>query len=584
MRLAAMALGLLFLLSSTLVPASLTMAATNQPVSEAAAAPAPVTAAQAVAIGTYRPQFPNDLSSMVGYEQSSGRKLNIVSWYALWGGWKKDFSRADLDIVSNRGSVPLITWEPWSGTGNDPAWTLRGAILSGQNDAYIDSWARGMAAYGKPVLLRFAHEMHNQTYPWALGVNGNTAAEYVAAWKYVRAIFARYNTSNVQWVWNPNTMGDTLASTYDPIYRSLYPGDDQVDWIGLDIYNTGPKLDWGAAYWRTFTQSLAQPYAAITAISSKPLLLGEVGAPETGGDKPAWVTSALTTELLANFPRVRAFVWFDITKEENWTVESTTGTRAAWVGALQNAVFAIDATHPIWGQPAGAPAPASPTPSPTPSPTATNTSVPPTATATSTQVPATPTNTQVPATPTATAVPPTNTPTASPIPPTATPSPSPTAGTRWVTLPVVDGWDNKTWKMLSQEGGVAPVLASDSSRWDVPAGSYNAYWFSQGKVPAGAKIQSVKVSILHYEDDKISNNAITWQVGNGPLDSFTVLASRLAPILKSASREGWTEWDVTSAVNTIDKLNALTLKVRNDATNGRVTKLNQIYVTVGYQA
>jgi beta-mannanase len=186
--------------------------------------------------------------------------MAIVHWYALWGGWKAEFRRDDLEAVYRRGSVPMITWEPWAGTGADSAWSLRAAILSGRSDAYIESWARGLAAYGRLVLLRFAHEMHDQpNYPWAVGMVGNTADDYRAAWRHVRSIFARYNATNVQWVWNPNTVGDADASAYAPIYCALYPGDDQVDWIGLDVYNTGPSLDWGAPYWRPFAQILAPP-------------------------------------------------------------------------------------------------------------------------------------------------------------------------------------------------------------------------------------------------------------------------------------------------------------------------------------
>lgn len=302
-----------------------------------------------VAVGTYRPEFPDDLRSVRAYEQSSGRKLGIISWYAYWEGWKSEFSRSDLDQVSARGSVPLITWEPWAGVPNDPNWSLRSAILSGQNDAYIDSWARGLAAYDRPVLLRFAHEMHHQSYPWALGVNGNTAADYVAAWQHIHAIFARYDTSHVQWVWNPNTLGDSPASVYEPLYRSLYPGDEYVDWLGLDIYNTGPHLDWGAPYWRSFAQVLSQPYAALTALSDKPIILPEVGSTETGGSKAEWISAALTQDLLATYPRVRALVWFDIDKEENWTVESSRASRDSWIRSLQNSHFVIDFKHPIWG-------------------------------------------------------------------------------------------------------------------------------------------------------------------------------------------------------------------------------------------
>ena len=69
-----------------------------------------------------------------------------------------------------------------------------------------------MAAYAGPVLLRFAHEMHDQSYPWAVAVNGNTAEQYVAAWRYVHAIFVAEGATNVRWIWNPNTMPGTARA------------------------------------------------------------------------------------------------------------------------------------------------------------------------------------------------------------------------------------------------------------------------------------------------------------------------------------------------------------------------------------
>jgi beta-mannanase len=290
--------------------------------------------------------FPNDLSSVTAYEQAAGKQMTIVHWYALWGGWKGAFSRADLDLVDRRGSVPMITWEPWAGASNDPAWSLRSAILSGHNDAYIESWARGMAAYGKPVLLRFAHEMHNQpTYPWAVGNLGNTTEEYLAAWRHVRAIFDRQGAANVAWVWNPNTMGDTSAAIYTPIYRALYPGDAYVDWVGLDLYNTGPALNWGAPYWRPLSAVLSQPYAALTAVANKPLVLGEVGSSETGGDKAQWISDGMGPSLVAQFPRVKAVVWFDMNKEESWSVNSSSRAQSAFIAALRQSQFMASATQ-----------------------------------------------------------------------------------------------------------------------------------------------------------------------------------------------------------------------------------------------
>jgi len=210
------------------------------------------------------------------------------------------------------------------------------------NDAYIAEWARGLAEFGRPVLLRFAHEMHNQPmYPWAVGNNGNTAEEYVSAWHHVRAIFARHGATNVKWVWNPNTMGDAPLDAYLPLYKALYPGDDAVDWAGLDIYNTGPSLDWGAPYWRSFDQVLRTPYEAITAVSSKPVVLPEVGCTEQGGSKGSWIAEAVSADSAQRFPKLRAMVWFDVNKEQAWQLASSEASLQAWRGAL-NAPLSMD--------------------------------------------------------------------------------------------------------------------------------------------------------------------------------------------------------------------------------------------------
>src|SRR4030095_12525846 len=145
-------------------------------------------------------------------------------------------------------------------------------------DAYVDSWARGLAAFGRPVLLRFAHEMHDHPgYPWAEGVNGNTAADYLEAWRHVRRRFAAQGAHNVRWVWNPNTMGGGTTEDHERAYARLYTGDGEVDWVVLDIFNTGRELDWGAPRWRPFDEILAGPYAAAGRVSCRPLLLPEVG-------------------------------------------------------------------------------------------------------------------------------------------------------------------------------------------------------------------------------------------------------------------------------------------------------------------
>ncbi len=312
----------------------------------AAGSPTTPSAGQAtVGLGLYQPGFPDDLTAATDFAHRTGHGLAIVHWYALWGGWKGAFNPDDLRLASVGGAVPMITWEPWDGTGPSPQWSLRNAILSGAHDDYIDSWAQGLAAYGKPVLLRFAHEMADQPrYPWAVGVNGNTAADYVAAWQHVRAIFARYQTSNVKWVWSPQMKGDAPASAYLPVFQSVYPGDDAVDWVALDVFNTGPGLEsWGTPRWRSMSEVMGPAYTALTQLTDRPILLAEVGSSENGGSKADWITQALTVEL-PRFPRVRALVWFDVTKEHEdaWTLSSSPGAFAAWIRAASQPTFVGD--------------------------------------------------------------------------------------------------------------------------------------------------------------------------------------------------------------------------------------------------
>jgi endoglucanase len=163
-------------------------------------------------------------------------------------------------------------------------------------------------------------------------MNSNTAEDYLAAWHHVRAIFRAAGASNVRWIWNPNTLGSARAAAYAPVYQALYPGDDDVDLLGLDVFNTGPRLDWGAPEWRSFTETLSEPYAAITALSSKPVILAEVGSSEIGGLKDQWISSMFDSEL-AQFSAVRAVVWFDVDKEQSWSLSSSHASFAAWLAA-----------------------------------------------------------------------------------------------------------------------------------------------------------------------------------------------------------------------------------------------------------
>jgi beta-mannanase len=116
---------------------------------------------------------------------------------------------------------PEITWEPWDparGT-NQPTYQLA-KTASGKLDSYIGRWATEIKAYGRPVILRFAHEMNGTWYPWDEGVNGNKAGTYVKAWRHVTDVFDAKGATNVTWLWSPN-----VPWTGSTPLAGLHPGD-----------------------------------------------------------------------------------------------------------------------------------------------------------------------------------------------------------------------------------------------------------------------------------------------------------------------------------------------------------------------
>ena len=262
-------------------------------------------------------------ASLNSFEASAGKKVSIFSWYASFK--DADFPTAAATNVVSRGSVPMITWEPWdpaNGTASQPLYSLA-HLSDGTYDAYMTRWAAQIRAWGGPLRLRFAHEMNGDWYPWGSGVNGNTAAQYVTAWRHVHDLFAAAGATNVTWVWTPNVV-DGMA----PI-GPLYPGDAYVDWVGVDGYNWGTTKSWSS--WQSFNQVFGSSLSALRQLTSRPIVIGETASTETGGSKSQWIQDFFA-QLQANAD-IKAFIWFNLAKETDWRIESSsTATQAFRTG------------------------------------------------------------------------------------------------------------------------------------------------------------------------------------------------------------------------------------------------------------
>lgn len=262
-----------------------------------------------------------DLKALDRLSELVNARVRLFTYYRAWAASPR-FDSAYADAVRAHGATPAITWEPWDPARgvSQPAYALR-AITGGGYDGYLRAWARGIRAWGHPLVLRFAHEMNGNWYPWAEGVNGNGAGEYVAAWRHVRSIFASEGARNVTWVWSPN-----ISFPSSRPLAELYPGDALVDRVGLDGYNGGAALPWGG--WKSFSQLFDPSIGEVRRFTAKPLVIGETASVEAGGSKAAWIRDFFAA--LKARPNIVAFTWFDYNKEADWRVNSSVSAAAAF--------------------------------------------------------------------------------------------------------------------------------------------------------------------------------------------------------------------------------------------------------------
>jgi len=290
-----------------------------------------------IALGAYVDSAP-EYNTLPEYVSTIGTSPKVLMWYRNWkNGPNPDFTPSDLDVAYNNGAMPMISWQPLDGEASDnqPAYSCAN-IVAGQYDGFIATWARAAAAYQKPFYLRLSHEMNGNWYPWGTAPgnpNNNRPAQYVAMWQHVVTIFRQQGATNVRWVWSPNAISE--FSTFSPFDQN-YPGDEYVDWVGIDGYNFGTAYGSG---WRTITEIFGTSYDALTAMTTKPIMIAEVGASEQGGNKAAWIQQGLLTEIPQRLPRVRALVWFDVKRDIDYRVNSSLASLAAFQAVVRSPLY-----------------------------------------------------------------------------------------------------------------------------------------------------------------------------------------------------------------------------------------------------
>lgn len=289
----------------------------------AAPAPPPVPAKDAFLkppapyFGLTTPQAPWSRSELNAVSAQAGAHPTLIEFFVTW---TQEFRPDAVSMCYSQHALPLLSWEPWAGLkyGNSqPAFALR-RIISGAYDAYITRFAQGIRDQRWPVVLRFAHEMNGNWYPWSESQSGNRPGEYVKAWRHVHDIFTRVRATNVIWVWSPNIIRPVPQVNLS----ALYPGDAYVDWVGMVGYDASEP---------TAGEVFDPTIARIRMFTHKPLLITETGAGPSAW-KAAWTTSLFSW--LRQHRDVVGFTWFELSQSQggnkDWRFSADPKTQQAF--------------------------------------------------------------------------------------------------------------------------------------------------------------------------------------------------------------------------------------------------------------
>jgi mannan endo-1,4-beta-mannosidase len=234
-----------------------------------------------------------------------GKKPYLVMVFTDWGNF------VDEDILNGiyeKGCALFVTWEPWN------AYTKESidydALLKGSYDKYISDFALSLKKKGKIFFIRFGHEVNGDWYPWSGRKIGKD--KYIAICRYVKGIFDKNQIDNARWVFSVNWEDVPEEKNY---FLDYYPGDDYVDFIGIDGYNWGNTRSWSR--WMSFRDIFDKRIKDIRANLSKEIIISEFSSASKGGDKLIWIKKAL--DYIKSEKAIRGFVLFNIDKEEDWS-------------------------------------------------------------------------------------------------------------------------------------------------------------------------------------------------------------------------------------------------------------------------
>jgi hypothetical protein len=273
----------------------------------------------------------NSLSNLDAFSTSVHRTPATWTIWSDWGGPTAAFPSATFMAgLKSRHVIPLVFWQPV-----DPKNLGSGAfaytrIAHGDFDGYLKSWSAAAKAYGGTIIVRFAPEMDGWWFPWSVTKHGNSPKRFVKAWRHIWTVIHHVGATNVRMLWSP---AQPCRCQSD-----LYPGDGYVDYVGFTAYN------WANADhpWREMGAIIKKKMALVTRLTSKPVIVPELGSNDVGGDKAQWIADGYT-KVYKRFPEIKAIVYFDVNMQfddqPDWRLQTPAAALSAYAKLLAHPHF-----------------------------------------------------------------------------------------------------------------------------------------------------------------------------------------------------------------------------------------------------
>lgn len=259
------------------------------------------------------------------FEEKTGREHATYFYYMGYG------SRTAHDWIArlgNDGKIVHIALEP----NNGLEWV--------KNDAYLVNLAKAFAESRTPIFLRFASEMNG---PW-VKYSGN-AKLYREKFRLVAEVMKEH-APNVAMVWCP------YATPTTPI-KQFYPGNDVVDWIGVNMYSVtyhNQNKNQPAKHIHP-TEMLDYVYRVYS--KYKPIMIGEFGATHFSALENKSTAEFANRSILAlysalprKYPRVKCINYFnannlvlDHRKNNNYAVTQNPSVLQTYKSAVASPYF-----------------------------------------------------------------------------------------------------------------------------------------------------------------------------------------------------------------------------------------------------